>query len=73
MASRWLPFVLAMEIEGAGRQANSSVEDTQLVRERSIANPLGGAPRMHGELLKLGVDIGQTSVAKYMVGRRDPP
>ena len=31
-----------------------------------------GAPRIHGELLKLGVDIGQTSVAKYMVRRRDP-
>jgi hypothetical protein len=30
-------------------------------------------PRIHGELLKLGVDIGQTSVAKYMVRRRDPP
>jgi hypothetical protein len=35
----------------------------------SIANPLWGAPRIHGELLKLGIDIGQTSVAKYMVGR----
>jgi hypothetical protein len=32
----------------------------------SIANPLWGAPRIHGELLKLGIDIGQTSVAKYM-------
>ena len=39
----------------------------------SIANPLWGAPRIHGELLKLGIDIGQTSVAKYMVRRRDPP
>jgi hypothetical protein len=39
----------------------------------SIANPLWGAPRIHGELLKLGVYIGQTSVAKYMVRRRDPP
>jgi hypothetical protein len=39
----------------------------------SIANPLWGAPRIHGELLKLGVDIGQTSVAKYMVKRRGPP
>ena len=37
------------------------------------ANPLWGAPRIHGELLKLGIDIGQTSVAKYMVRRRDPP
>src|ERR1700738_2886679 len=35
--------------------------------------PLWGAPRIHGELLKLGIDIGQTSVAKYMVRRRGPP
>jgi hypothetical protein len=33
----------------------------------------GGAPRIHGELLKLGIDIGQTSVAKYMSRRRGPP
>jgi hypothetical protein len=32
-----------------------------------------GAPRIHGELLKLGIDIGQTGVAKYMAKRRDPP
>jgi hypothetical protein len=43
------------------------------IREMSIANPLWGAPRIHGELLKLGIDIGQTSVAKYMVKRRGPP
>jgi transposase InsO family protein len=34
---------------------------------------LWGAPRIHGELLRLGIDIGQTSVAKYMAKRRDPP
>ena len=49
------------------------MEIRKLIREMSIANPLWGAPRIHGELLKLGVDIGQTSVAKYMVRRRDPP
>ena len=38
-----------------------------------VANPLWGAPRIHGELLKLGIDIGQTSVAKYMPRRRRPP
>ena len=35
--------------------------------------PLWGAPRVHGELLKLGIDVGQTSVAKYMVRTRRPP
>jgi hypothetical protein len=41
-------------------------EIRRLIREMSIANPLWGAPRIHGELLKLGIEIGQTSVAKYM-------
>lgn len=49
------------------------VEIRQLIREMSLANPLWGAPRIHGELLKLGIDIGQTSVAKYMARRRRPP
>jgi hypothetical protein len=49
-------------------------EIRQLIREMSVANPLWGAPRIHGELLKLGIDVGQTSVAKYMAkGRRRPP
>ena len=39
----------------------------------SMANPLWGAPRIHGELLKLGIDVGQTSVAKYMTRRRRGP
>jgi len=41
-------------------------EIRRLVRDMSLANPLWGAPRIHGELLKLGIEIGQTSVAKYM-------
>jgi hypothetical protein len=39
----------------------------------SVANPLWGAPGVHGELLKLGIDLGQTTVAKYMAKRRRPP
>ena len=53
--------------------ANGSVGIRRLIREMSIANPLWGAPRIHGELLKLGIDIGQTSVAKYMARRRGSP
>ena len=48
-------------------------EIRRLIREMSIANPLWGAPRIHGELLKLGIEIGQTSVARYMARRRGPP
>jgi hypothetical protein len=39
----------------------------------SRENPLWGAPRIDGELLKLGIDVGETSVSKYMVRRRNPP
>jgi transposase InsO family protein len=39
----------------------------------SIENPLWGAPRIHGELLKLGFEVAQSSVAKYMVKRRGLP
>ena len=44
-----------------------------LIRRMSIENPLWGAPRIHGELLKLGFEIAQSSVAKYMVKRLGPP
>jgi transposase InsO family protein len=44
-----------------------------LIRRMSIENPLWGAPRIHGELLKLGFEVAQSSVAKYMVKRRGPP
>ena len=44
-----------------------------LIRKMSRANPLWGAPRIHGELLKLGIDISQASVGKYMVRSWRPP
>jgi hypothetical protein len=44
-----------------------------LIRQTSRTNPPWGAPRIHGELLKLGFEVAQSSVAKYMVRRRGPP
>src|SRR5258707_6160067 len=44
-----------------------------LIRRMSADNPLWGAPRIHGELLKLGCVVAQSSVAKYMVKRSGPP
>jgi hypothetical protein len=44
-----------------------------LIRRMSAENPLWGAPRIHGELLKLGFEVAQSSVAKYMVKLRGPP
>src|SRR5258705_3781579 len=55
-----------------GGRPTLPTEIRKLIREMSIANPLWGAPRIHGELLKLGIDIGQTSVAKYMDGDPKP-
>ena len=49
-----------------GGRPSTPAEIRDLIREMSIANPLWGAPRIHGELLKLGIDVGQTTVAKYM-------
>src|SRR5260370_9457896 len=44
-----------------------------LIRRMSAENPLWGAPRIHGELLKRAFEVAQSSVAKYMVKRRRPP
>ena len=49
-----------------GGRPKVPLELRQLIRDISIANPLWGAPRIHGELLKLGIDVGQTTVAKYI-------
>ncbi len=48
-------------------------ETRELIRRMSRENPMWGAPRIHGELLKLGIDIGETSVSKYLVRQRKPP
>src|SRR5271166_5944138 len=48
-------------------------EVRELIRRMCRENPSWGAPRIHGELLKLGIDIGESSVTKYMVRCRKPP
>ena len=50
-----------------------SPELRALIRRMSKENPLWGAPRIHGELLKLGFEIAELTVSKYMVRRRRPP
>jgi hypothetical protein len=57
---------------GRGGRPQIETELRALIRRMSIENPLWGAPRIHGELLKLGVAVAQSSVAKYMVKRRWP-
>jgi hypothetical protein len=48
-------------------------EAQDLIRQMNTANPLRGAPRIHGELLKLGIEISQATVAKHMMRRRATP
>ena len=50
-----------------------SQEARNQIRQMSRENPLWAAPRIHGELLKLGIDIGETSVGKYLARGRKPP
>ncbi len=56
-----------------GGRPQISAELRALIRRMSIENPLWGAPRIHGELLKLGFEVAQSSVAKYMVLRNHAP
>jgi len=58
---------------GKSGRPSVSLEIRELIGRMSTANPLWGAPRVHGELLKLGIQISQTTVAKYMVRQRKPP
>jgi putative transposase len=52
-------------------EIDSEIRD--LIRKMSLANPLWGAPRIHGELLKLGIEVSQATVAKYMARQHKPP
>ena len=56
-----------------GGRPGVPVEIRQLIRDMSLANPRWGAPRIHGELLKLGIDVGQTRVAKYLAREGKSP
>ncbi len=50
-----------------------STEIRDLIRQMSLANPLWGAPRIHGELLKLGIDVSQATVGRYQPRRPEVP
>src|SRR6186997_2155433 len=74
LAPPGLPPVLALE-NSTRKPGRPGVprEIRSLIRKMSRDNPLWGAPRIHGELLKLDIDVGETSVSKYMIRHRHPP
>jgi transposase InsO family protein len=56
-----------------GGRPRIDCEIRALIRRMSRQNPLWGAPRIHGELLMLGIDVAESTVSRYMVRRRRPP
>ena len=66
LASGWLSPRLALEIASTGRRPPIEAELRALIRQMSTENSFWGAPRIHGELLKLGFEVAQTSVANGM-------
>lgn len=58
---------------GKGGRPGTPIEIVDLIRRISYENPLWGAPRIHGELLKLGIVVSEPTVAKYMIRRGKPP
>ena len=65
LASGQLSPLLALESRSFGGRSQIAAELCALIRRMSVDNPLWGAPRIHGELLKLGFEVAQSSVAKY--------
>ena len=62
-----------MEIPSARWPTTDRQRGSDLIRRMSIENPLWGAPKIHGELLKLGIDVAQSTVSIYMVPRKGRP
>ena len=56
-----------------GGRPRITKEVRDLIRRMSLENPLWGATKIHGELLKLGIEVAQSTVSIYMVPRRDRP
>jgi hypothetical protein len=73
VASSRVPGLFALEISRLAREAQPCRELRELIQRMSKENPLWGAPRIHGELLKLGFEIAESTVSKYMIRRRGPP
>jgi len=56
-----------------GGRPRTAAEIRALIRRMNRENPLWGAPRIHGELLMLGIEVAESTVGRYMVRRRRPP
>jgi hypothetical protein len=73
LAQGRLSLLLALEVASIGRATADRHGAARVDPADEHGESLWGAPRIHGELLKLGFEVAQSSVAKYMVKRRPPP
>jgi hypothetical protein len=73
MASARFSSVLGLEEPTSHGPSGGLTRCPRIDREMCTANPLWGAPRIHGELLKLGLTVSESTVAKYMRRHPRPP
>jgi len=73
LAPTRFPRLLALEVPPRRGRPRMDCEIRALIRRISRENPLWGAPRIHGELLMLGIELAESTVGRYMVRRRRPP
>ena len=64
---------MALKSRRRGGRPRLDREIRDLIRRMSKENPLWGAPRIHGKLLMLGIEVAQSIVARYMTRRQGPP
>jgi hypothetical protein len=73
LAQSRLSLLLALEVAPTGRATADRHRAARIDPLDERRKSAWGAPRIHGELLKLGFEVAQTSVAKYVIKRRAPP
>src|SRR5262245_26739688 len=73
MAPGRVQDLLAMEVARSGRTTADRAGTARTHPTDEQGEPLWGAPRIHGELLKLGFEVAESTVSKYMIRRRGPP
>jgi putative transposase len=70
---RFREYWTKLSARPAGGRPPVNAEITALARRMAAANPLWGAPRIHAELLKLGLDVAERTVSRLLPKRRTPP
>ena len=73
LASGRLALLLALEVAPTGRAAEDRDGPPCVDPADGHRDPLWGAPRIHGELLKLGIEVSQATISKYMLQSTRPP